>query len=521
MSILKTVWRSIIISLLFVCLVFGLQNPAIAQITPLFNPQNTAPNIADRSIKPYLDRVKSRVTEFKLENGMKFIVLERHEAPVVSFVTYADVGGVDEPEGKTGVAHFLEHLAFKGTSRIGTTNWQAEKAALDKLDQLDMQIREAIAKEQDPKPLQAELAQAEIQAEKYVKTNEFDKIISQAGGIDMNATTGTDFTNYFYSLPANKLELWFSLESDRFLDPVFREFYKEKAVVLEEKRLRIDNSPTGRLFDTFQGQAFTRHPYKNPVIGYEEDLRSLTRKDVQEFFEKYYGPSNLTVGIVGDVDPQQVKRLAVSYFGRYMAKSNPLPVKDVEPTQIAPRSFTLKLESQPVYMEGYHRPAIDHPDHAVYAVIAKLMSDGRRSRLYNQLVDKQKLALSASGFNGYPGDKFPNLLVFFALPAPKVSLEAVELALRNEITRIQQEPVTPAELERVKRQFKVEVLDSLQFDQYVASALVEAEVKLGSWRKLFEALDQIDAVTAADIQRVAKATFTESNRTVGRVITKN
>ena len=514
MSTLKIIWRSVIVFLLVAYLVFGLQTPAIAQLS---NP----PNAADGSIKPYLDRVKSKVTEFKLENGMKFIVLERHEAPVVSFVTYADVGGVDEPEGKTGVAHFLEHLAFKGTSRIGTNNWQAEKVLLDKLDQLDMQIREAIAKGQDPKPLQAEFAQVEIQAGQYVKVNEYKKIIDQAGGVELNASTGTDATQYYYSLPANKLELWFSLESDRFLDPVFREFYKEKAVVLEEKRLRIDNSPTGKLFDAFQGKAFTSHPYKNPVIGYEDDLRSLTRKDVQEFFEKYYGPSNLTVGIVGDVDPRQVKRLAASYFGRYVAKPNALAVKAVEPTQTTAKNFTLELESQPVYMEGYHRPAINHPDNAVYAVIAKLMSDGRRSRLYDQLVDKQKIALSASGFNGYPGDKFPNLLVFFALPAPKVSLEKVEVALRAEITKIQQDPVTPEELERVKRQFKVEVLDSLGFDLYIASALVEAEVKLGSWRKLFEGLDQVDAVTAADIQRVARATFTEANRTVGKLITKN
>ncbi len=521
MSILKIVWRSVIVFLLVVCLVFGLQTPAIAQITPLFNPQNAASNAADGSIKPYLDRVKSKVTEFKLDNGMKFIVLERHQAPVVSFVTYADVGGVDEPEGKTGVAHFLEHLAFKGTSRIGTTNWQAEKVALDKLDQLDLQIREAIAKGQDPKPLQAEFAQAETQANQYVKVNEYKKTIDQAGGVELNATTGVDATNYFYSLPANKLELWFSLESDRFLDPVFREFYQEKDVVLEEKRLGINSSPTRKLLETLQSQAFTSHPYKNPVIGYEEDLQNLTRKDVQEFFAKYYGPSNLTVGIVGDVDPQQVKRLATSYFGRYAPKSTPFPVKVVEPTQSAPRSFTVERESQPMYMEAYRRPAIDHPDNLVYDLIYQLMLDGRRSRLYDQLVNKQKIALSVSGFNNYPGNKYPHLLVFYALPAPNVSLEKVEMAMRSEITKIQQEPVSPAELERAKRRFKVEVLDGLGFNSYMARALVETEVKLGSWRKFFEEIDQFDAVTVEDIQRVAKATFTEANRTVGKLVTKN
>jgi len=499
---------TLLVLLLVICSVLGLQTPALALDT------------TDDRIQPYLDRVKSKVTEFRLDNGMKFIILERHQAPVVSFVTYADVGGVDEPAGKTGVAHFLEHLAFKGTSRIGTSNWEAEKVLLDKLDRLDTQIREAVATGQDPKNLQAEFAQTESQADKYVKVNEFSKIISQAGGVNLNAFTSIDTTNYLYSLPANKIELWFSLESERFLDPVFREFSKEKDVVLEEKRLR-DNSPTSKLFAAFQEQAFAIHPYKQPVIGYEKDLRNLTRKDIQDFFTTYYGPSNLTVGIVGDVDPQQVKQLAVSYFGRYVAKSTAPVVNTVEPVQTAPKSFTLELDSQPVYMEGYHRPAIDHPDNLIYRVITRLMADGRRSRLYNQLVDKQKIALSAWGFNGYPGNKFPNLLVFYAFPTPGTSLEKIETALRAEITKIQQEPVTPEELERVKRKFRVDILDSLDSDLYLAQALVESEVKLGSWRQLFEEIDRVDAVTAADIQRVAQATFIDTNRTVGKLITKN
>ena len=520
MSTLKIIWRSVIVFLLVAYLVFGLQTPAIAQIAQIAQLSNP-PNAADGSIKPYLDRVKSKVTEFKLENGMKFIVLERHQAPVVSFFTYADVGGVDEPEGQTGVAHYLEHLAFKGTSKIGTTNWPAEKVLLDKLDQLDEQIREAVATGKDPQPLRAEFAKTEAEANQYVKSNEFGQIVNQAGGVGLNAATGIDYTLYFYSLPANKLELWFSLESERFLDPVFREFYKEKEVILEEKRSRNDNSPMGKLFDAFQNTAFSVHPYKRPVIGYEADLRNLTRKNVQDFFTTHYVPSKLTMGVVGDVDPQQVKQLAESYFGRYAAKPKPANVKIVEPTQAAPRDFALELETQPVYVEGYHRPAIDHPDNAVYEVITKLMSDGRRSRLYSQLVEQQQIALSAGGFNGYPGDKFPHLLVFSALPAPGVTLEQLAVGLRAEITKIQQEPVTPEELERIKKQFKVEILAALGSNRGMASALVETDVKLGSWRKLFEAIDQVNAVTAADIQRVAKATFTEANRTVGKLRTKN
>ena len=196
------------------------------------------------SIQPYLDRVVQNVSEFRLDNGLKFIVLERHQAPVVSFVTYANVGGADEPDGKTGVAHFLEHLAFKGTTRIGTSDYKAEQPLLDRLDQLATQLQATPDKSAASK-LQAEFDQVEAKATQLAKQNEFGRIVEQAGGVGLNANTSADATRYLYSFPANKLELWMSLESDRFLDPVFREFYKEKAVILEERRLRTDNSPIG------------------------------------------------------------------------------------------------------------------------------------------------------------------------------------------------------------------------------------------------------------------------------------
>ena len=211
------------------------------------------------SIQPYLNRVIKQVHEFRLDNGMKFIVLENHEAPVVSFVTYADVGGVDEPDGKTGVAHFLEHLAFKGTDKIGTKQYSVEKKYLARLDQLFAKIQQA--KEQGDQEklvkLTKEFARVEAVANNFVKQNEYGQIVETAGGVGLNAVTATDYTSYFYSFPSNKLELWMSLESERFLDPVFREFYKEKQVILEERRLRTDNSPIGKMIEVFLDTAFT------------------------------------------------------------------------------------------------------------------------------------------------------------------------------------------------------------------------------------------------------------------------
>lgn len=484
--------------------------------------QDSTPIPKAESIQPYLDQVIQQVTEFKLDNGLKFIVLERHKAPVVSFVTYADVGGVDEPDGKTGVAHFLEHLAFKGTTRIGTVDYTAEKPLLDRLDRLSQQIRAAKASGDaaKAKQLEAEFANVEAEAAKLVNQNEMGRIVEQAGGVGLNATTSTDETRYFYSFPSNKLELWMSLESERFLDPVFREFYKEQEVILEERRLRTDNSPIGQMIEAFLDTAFKSHPYRRPVIGYDADIRNLTREDVQTFFDTYYVPSNLTIAIVGDVNPAEVKRLANTYFGRYKAQGKPAPVKVVEPPQTETREVTLRLQSQPWYLEGYHAPEFNHPDEVIYDMIGNILSSGRTSRLYKSLVETKQIALAAQGLNGFPGNKFPNLMLFYALTAPGHTVEEVGSALRAEIERLKTEPVAPEELERVKTQARAGLLRSLSSNMGMAQALVEYDVKTGSWRNLFKQIDRIAAVTPADIQRVAKESFTPQNRTIGRILPK-
>lgn len=495
---------------------------ALAQTQIAPPPQRTPPPVTS-SIQPYLDRVIKELTEFRLKNGLKFIVLERHQAPVVSFLTYADVGGVDEPDKKTGVAHFLEHLAFKGTTRIGTTDYKAEKPLLESLERLDAQIKAAKADGQKDQlaKLQAEFKQLEAQAVKLVKQNELGQIVEQAGGVGLNANTSTEATRYLYSFPANKLELWMSLESDRFLDPVIRrEFYKEKDVILEERRMRVDNSPIGQMLEKFIDTAYKVHPYKRPVIGYDEDIRNLSPQDVQKFFNTYYVPSNLAIAIVGDVNPAEVKTLAETYFGRYPAKPKPQQKIAAEPKQTQTREITLQLPSQPWYLEGYHRPSINDPDNAVYEIIGSLLSDGRTSRLYKSLVEQQRLALNAQGFSGFPGEKYPNLLLFYALTSPNHTVDELAVALRTEIDKLTTEPVTATELQRVKTQARAGLLRSLDSNMGMAQQLLEYEVKTGSWRNLFKQLNQIAAVTPADIQRVAKATFTSENRTIGKLLSK-
>jgi predicted Zn-dependent peptidase len=272
------------------------------------------------------------------------------------------------------------------------------------------------------------------------------------------------------------------------------------------------------MIEAFLDKAYTKHPYKRPVIGYNQDIRNLTTEDVNEFFQTHYAPNNLTIGIVGDVNPNQVKQLAKVYFGKFKNQPQTDEILLVEPPQTATREITLKLPSQPWYLEGYHRPNLNHPDHPVYNIIASLLSDGRTSRLYKSLVEQKKLALNAQGANGFPGDKYPNLVLFYALTSPNHTVEEVAQALSIEIERLKNEPVSQAELDRVKTQARASLLRTLKSNMTMAISLVEYQAKTGNWRNLFEQLDAINNVTAADIQRVAKATFTPENRTVGKIL---
>ncbi|MEL7492863.1 MAG: pitrilysin family protein [Cyanobacteria bacterium J06554_11] len=474
---------------------------------------------SESTIQPYLDRVAEAVTEFTLDNGMKFIVLEQHDAPVASVMLYANVGASNEEDGKTGIAHYLEHLAFKGTTRIGTRDYAAEKPVLDQLDQVFDQMMAANAAGDKAKAaeLKAQFDELQAEAASYVEQNKFGQIVEQTGGTGLNATTSADATRYFYSLPSNKVELWFSLESERFLDPVLREFYKEKDVVLEERRTRVDNSPIGQMVERFSEVAFTSHPYRRPVIGYEEDLRNTTRADVQAFFDTYYGPSNLIAAVVGDVDPAQMKELAEVYFGRYESRVEPPELTINEPKQTEPRSFTLELPSQPWYLEGYHRPGINDPDHVVYSMIDSILIGGRTARLYKALVEPQ-IALDVGSANGFPGDKQSTIMLLYGLTAPGYTVEDLATGFEAELMRLQQEPVDTMTLDRVKTQARAGLLGQLDSNRGMASLLTEYEAKTGDWRNVFKELQAIEAVTAEDVQRVAQVVFQPSNRTVGKLI---
>jgi predicted Zn-dependent peptidase len=463
---------------------------------------------------------EKRVTVKALPNGLTLLVLERPEAPVFSFFTHVDAGSAQEVPGITGLAHMFEHMAFKGTDRIGTTDYAAEKAALEKVerayDAYDAERRKLVGRD-DGKVAELEKAwkDAIAEADRYVKANEFGEIIDREGGAGLNAFTSNDETGYFYSLPANRLELWAYLESERFLKPVMREFYKERDVVMEERRMRIESNPVGRLIEQFIATAFTAHPYGQAGIGWPSDLRSFSATDAQRFFETYYVPANMTVAVVGDVRTAEVVGLAERYFGRLPARPEPEPLRTQEPPQIAERQVVVRDQAQPVYVEGYHKPNANHPDDAVYDVISDLLSSGRTSRLYRSLVRDKKIAAGAGGFGGFPGEKYPNEFIVFAFTTPGHTPQEAGEAIRAELERLKSEDVGPDELRMVKTRAKANLIRRLDNNSGLAIQLATAQARYGDWRELFRQVDRIDKVTAADIRRVANETFKDSNRTVG------
>ncbi len=471
-----------------------------------------------------LAQFEKRMTKFTLDNGLTFLVLERHEAPVVSFHTYADVGAADEVRGITGLAHLFEHMAFKGTKTIGTKNYIAEKVAMAKMDKLFLELKAERRKgEQADKTrleqLQKQLQEAQEKAQEYLVHDEYEEVFSREGSSGFNAYTSQDATQYIVSLPSNKVELWMVMESDRFANPVLREFYKERDVVMEERRLSVESQPVGRLLEEFMAVAYKAHPYGDSIIGHMSDIATLTRVEAEAFFEKYYSPGNLTIAIVGDVDPGQVKTLVTNYFGQIPSRPKPDPVETVEPPQLGERRVVVDDPSQPFVLIGYHKPDIHHPDDAVFDAITDIVGMGRTSRLYKSLVKEKKIAMAASGFQGMPGVKYPNLFLFYAVPARGHSNEECEEAINTEIERLKNELVTPEELAKAKTRARASLVRQLDSNSGLAAQLTFYEVVTGDWRNLFKQLDKIEKVTAEDIQRVAGEYFTTKNRSVGIIKT--
>lgn len=474
-----------------------------------------------------------RVVEHKLANGLRVLMVERHQTPVVSINMTFGVGGVNEQVGQTGLAHFYEHMAFKGTRTVGTRNYEKEQPILDELyrvgTELEQRQRELAKKgsgesnAQDAatiESLEKRFGDLQEQAAKFVVGNEMALLYQRHGGVGLNAATGKDLTRYMISLPANRLPLWAALESDRMAHPVLREFYKERGVVMEERRLRNDDSANGLLFETFTSAAFRAHQYGVPTIGWESDILSLTPADTEAFFKTYYGPGRATIAIVGDINPKEVIALIENTFGKIPASPPPPAIVTVEPPQRGERRVEVEFDAEPSIAIGYHKPGLNHPDDYVFDVIDAILTDGLTSRLHKKLVQEKRLAASVNSDTNYPGVRAPNLFVLGATPLAPHTTAEVEAAIYEELDRLKSEPVSAKELEKVLNNLDADLVRSLRTNGGLASQLALYQTVAEDWRYALKARDKIAAVTPADIQRVATQYVTKVNRTVATLVKK-
>ncbi len=471
-----------------------------------------------------LQDLRARVEEFSLDNGLRFLVVEQHDAPIFAYATCVDAGGVCEVPGITGLAHMFEHMAFKGTQTVGTTDYGAESQALDRVDAawdavLDERLKGLDADSLRLAQLEELFQKAQTEANRYVVSEEFSRILEENGARDLNAFTSIEATCYHYNLPSNRLELSARLEGDRLTQPVLREFYQERDVVRNERRMGVESRPIGRFIQTFLQTAFLAHPYGNGGIGHASDIESFRRRDAMTFFDKYYVGPNMTVVLVGDVTLSEVKKLAEKYFSGVSASPDPRPVITVEPVHTAEIRVLSEEDANPMVVIGWQCPAQRDPDFPAMELLMQVLGGGRSSRFYERLVKQEKVATMAAGAAGFPGSKYPSLAGVFVYVAADQDPLRAEALVYEEVDRLIASGPTPEEVAKVKTSYVADQVRELRNPVDLALSLAMADQLQGNWNRLFEHLDRIEAVTGADIQRVAAERLVKARRTVG-IMTK-
>jgi zinc protease len=411
-----------------------------------------------------------RVVASTLDNGLRVLLLEDHRSPIASFQVWYRVGSRDEQRGATGIAHFLEHLMFKGTPAHGP--------------------------------------------------RQFARIVEENGGQD-NAFTSQDVTSYYVDIAADKIDLVIDLEADRMqnlrLDP--KEIASEREVVIEERRTRTEDDPGGFLGEEVGSIAFKAHPYGFPIIGWMEDIKRITPAEIRAFYKTYYVPNNAIVVAVGDFKTQAVMEKIQKTFGTIPRGKTPPPVLAVEPPQNGERRVVVTKEAElPIVYMAWHVPNDRSNDAPALEVLSTILSGGRASRLYRDLIYQRQLALDAGGDYSYFALD-PNLFWFWATPMPGQKPETLEAELTKHIERLKTEPVTDEELARAKNQIESTFVFQEDSVHRRASLLARFEL-IGGYAQKDTFLTKIRAVTAADLTRVANAWFAPDRKSVGVLLPK-
>ena len=465
-----------------------------------------------------------RVVEHVFPNGLKLLMIKRDTSPTVAPYILFKAGSVDESDDTRGIAHMLEHMLFKGTKTIGTKDYEKEKVVLAEIDRigdaLDTERAKGSRADADKiTELEAALKEQQELAKEWIVTGEYTEIYTQHGSTGFNAGTSVDYTIYTVELPSNKLELWAMLESDRLKNAVLREFYVEREAVKEERRMRVDTRPGGKLYEQFIAAAFTAHPYGMPIIGWPSDIAMLNRRKAEEFFKVHYAPNNSVMAIVGNIDIDKTIALIDKYFGDMQSQPLPSEVTTEELPQEGERRIEVEYDAEPQLMIGYHKPTLPHFDDYVLDMISAILSDGRTSRFYKNIVE-EGIAVSANSLNGYPGARYDNLFFLSATPRSPHTTVDVEEAIYAELEKLKTEPVAEKEFKRILKQVDASFIRNLSSNAGMAQQLAFYEGIAGDWRYILDWRENMYKITPEDIMRVAKTYFTKSNRTVGTLVKK-
>lgn len=471
------------------------------------------------------------VEEFTLDNGMRLLMVERHESPTVSAGWVTHAGSANETYGVTGIAHLFEHMMFKGSTTIGTSDYAKEQVVLDKLDavreQMEVEYTDLRAakrrgeidgsiylpENQTPRlaELRSQMKALQEEHHQLIVKDEFDQIYTELGASGMNAGTTNDLTLFFITVPTNRLELWFWMESERLLNPVLREFYSERDVVREERRQRTESDPTARFEEQFDAMFWAGTPYQHPVVGWPSDVESINRVQAEKFFATYYAPNNLTAAMVGDFDRAQAVALAKKYFGR-LPRGPKVPEVVTEPTeQLEKRTMVAEADTNPSVQVRWPTVPFMHKDSYSLEVLQSILS-GRTGRFYKSLVEQAHIA-TGEPYAFQQSLKYAGGFEVGAELAEGASHQQVEAALVAEIARLKTEPVPDRELQKVKNQNLANSFRRLQSNFFLMLQLLFYD-GLGDWHYLNESSANIEAVTAADIAAVATKYFSEDKENV-------
>jgi predicted Zn-dependent peptidase len=461
---------------------------------------------------------EKQVSEFSLANGLHFIVVERRQAPIVAFHTYVNVGSMDDPVGQTGLANIVERMAYKGTESIGSLDWAAEKKDLDAIEE----IYDQLAQETNKWPavsttalyrLRITLGGAIEHSRAFTQSNEYASVLEENGGAGLNARISPVATEYYCILPSNRIELWFLLESQRLMHPVFREFYREGVTLIEEYNQRAQSNAQATLLEHLAAAAFESHPYRNPVSGWPSDIAGLRASQAKRFFQEYYVPGNMVISIVGDLTAADAKRLAEKYFGGMPSRPQPSMPRTQEPPQLGARYTGAGASNQTAIAVGYKRPPLSEKDAPVFEVLQSILTGAHGGLLRSDLVETKRIAASVQSIAGFPDPLYTNLFVMLATVASGHTIEENEKAINEFVTQLQQRPVPDSLVSRAKIQIRAGLIRRLADNAGLAAMIAAAYGTRADWKAMFTALDDIDKVTADDVQRVATQYLVTNNRT--------